>query len=110
MGFRLESGECGGGAVISDEKMSEPRRLTKPILILWAVTALGFGIAMWLKFVHDIRYFGPVPSLVLFVLPGLLGMCLTTITIRRRQPINLVVMYCGILMVVVGLLILVKWS
>jgi len=53
--------------------MNHSKTRTRISAILWGLTFVGLGIALWLQFARDIRYFGPVPSLVLFIVPMLVG-------------------------------------
>ena len=93
--------------------MNEPRRLINPISILWAISILGVGIVLWLMYAYDIRYFGPVPSLVIFLVPAIFALWLNTLKNWphiKKQPYKSVMIYCSILLLVVSLLLMVKWS
>jgi cytochrome c-type biogenesis protein CcmE len=53
--------------------MNHSKARTRISAILWGLTFVGLAVALWLQIARDIRYFGPVPSLVLFIVPMLAG-------------------------------------
>ena len=53
--------------------MDRSKARTTISAVLSGLTLVGLGIALWLQFARDIRYFGPVPSLVLFIVPAVAG-------------------------------------
>ena len=90
--------------------MKERDRLAPVFSWLGAMTLLGVAVTMWLMFVHDIRYFGPIPSIILFLAPSTLGAWLPVWRSRREKPGTVVGMGFGTALLVVALLLLIKWN
>lgn len=78
--------------------------------LLIGVSIIGLVISLWLSFSHNMKYIGPVPTVVLYIVPLFIGIWINFWPDRKHNRRRFLFLIVGTIIVAIGLFLMVDWS